>query len=81
MEWVAEGLTHCFIGLLVLFLTLWSGYQDPVALAVYRAAAVMLVVVAALTAMTGARTSTVPVKICPFVLTAVAVLFGLGSIL
>ena len=32
MEWIAEGLTLCFIGLLVLFVTLWGGSQNAVLL-------------------------------------------------
>ena len=81
MEWIAEGLTLCFIGLLVLFITLTAGSQNPVSLNVYRACALMLVIMAVLTGVTGARTSIVPIKICPFVKLAVAVLFVLGSVL
>jgi len=81
MEWIAEGLTLCFIGLLVLFITLTAGSQNPVSLNVYRACALMLVVMAVLTGVTGARTSIVPIKICPFVKLAVAILFVLGSVL
>ncbi len=36
MEWIAEGLTLCFIGLLVLFVTLWGGSQNAVSIIVYR---------------------------------------------
>ena len=81
MEWVAEGLTLCFIGLLVLFVTVLENSQDNVSLIVYRASAGMLIVMAGWTALTGARTPIVPIKICPFVKTIVAVLFILGSVL
>ena len=81
MEWVAEGLTLCFIGLLVLFVTVLENPQDNVSLIVYRASAGMLIVMAGWTAMTGARTPIVPIKICPFVKTIVAILFILGSVL
>ena len=81
MEWIAEGITLCFIGLLVLFITISGGSQNPVSLNVYRASALMLVVMAILTGFTGARTSIVPIKICPFVKTAVAILFFLGTVL
>ena len=81
MEWVAEGLALCFIGLLVLVVTLLGGSGSPVSIIVYRASAVMLLVMAGWTAMTGARTSIVPIKICPFVKGTVAVLFFLGSVL
>jgi len=81
MEWVAEGLTLCFIGLLVLFVTVLENSQDNVSLIVYRASAGMLIVMAGWTALTGARTPIVPIKICPFVKTIVAILFILGSVL
>jgi len=81
MEWIAEGLTLCFIGLLVLFVTALGDSQNLVALIVYRAAASMLIVMAGLTLFTGARTSIVPIKICPLVKTAVAALFFVGSAL
>jgi hypothetical protein len=81
MEWVAEGLALCFIGLLVMFVTVLEDSQNDASLIVYRASAGMLIVMAAWTALTGARTSIVPIKICPFVKTIVAILFILGSVL
>lgn len=77
MEWIAEGLTLCFIGLLVLFVTISGGHQNHVAVGVYRISAVMLVVMAVLTAITGARTSIKPIKICPFIKIIVAILLFL----
>ena len=81
MEWVAEGLTLCFIGILVLYVTLLAGSVNPVSVIVYRAAALMLLVMAGWTGLTGARTSIIPIKICPIVKTVIAVLFVLGSLL
>jgi hypothetical protein len=81
MEWVAEGLVLCFIGLLVLFVTILGDSQNDVSLIVYRASAGMLIVMAVWTALTGARTPIIPIKICPFVKTIVAILFILGSVL
>jgi len=81
MEWIAEGLTLCFIGLLVLFVTIWGEAQNQTSAIVYLTSAVMLVVMAVLTSLTGARTSIVPIKICPFVKIAVAILFFLGTVL
>jgi len=80
MEWVAEGLTLCFIGLLVLFVTVLGDSQNDVSLIVYRASAAMLIVMAGWTALTGARTKIIPIKLCPFVKTIVAVLFIVGSL-
>ncbi|MFC2000988.1 hypothetical protein ACFLUZ_00595 [Chloroflexota bacterium] len=81
MEWVAEGLTLCFIGLLVLFITILGGSQKPVAILVYRISALMLITMAVLSLFTGARTSVIPIKICPVVKTVVAILFFLGSVI
>jgi len=81
MEWIAEGLTLCFIGLLVLFVTIWGEAPNRTSTIVYLASVSMLVVMAALTSVTGARTSIVPIKICPFLKVAVAILFFLGVVL
>jgi hypothetical protein len=81
MEWIAEGLTLCFIGLLAIFITATGGSRNTVSLNVYRASALMLLVMAILTVFTGARTSIVPIRICPVVKTIVAILFFLGTYL
>jgi hypothetical protein len=81
MEWAAEGLTLAFIGLLVMLVTAIHGSENSVSLTVYRISAVMLLVMAGWTLLTGARTSIVPIKVCPAVKTAVAVLFLVGSVL
>ena len=81
MELIAEGLTLIFLGVLPLLVTLLVGVQDGTAGIVYLACAVMLLVMAVLTAMTGARTPTIWYKLCPAIKTVVAVLFILGTIL
>jgi len=80
MEWVAEGLTLIFIGGLVMVITLAKGTNDGAAIIVYRASAMMLLIMAAWSSLTGARTSILPMKICPFVKSAGALLFLVGSI-
>lgn len=80
MEWVAEGMMLCFIGFLVFLVTVLGGIKNPVSILVYRASALMLVIAAVWTLLTGARTAVVPIKICPFVKTIVAALFFMGSI-
>ena len=81
MEWVAEGLTLCFIGVLVLLTGILGGTANDVSRIVFRISAGMLIVLAGWTALTGARTSNIPTKICPFVLTIVAILFLIGSLI
>ncbi|MFA5347261.1 MAG: hypothetical protein WC294_03925 [Methanoregula sp.] len=79
MEWAAEGMTLVFIGFLAILVIVESGLENPVTLVVIRACAIMLLVLAGLSAMTGARTSILPMKICPFVKTACAVLLIAGT--
>jgi hypothetical protein len=80
MEWVAEGLTLIFIGLLVLATTLIIGPSLPTAKLVYYAAAGMLFVMAIWSGFTGARTSILPMKACPFVKSIVGILFILAVV-
>ena len=74
MEWMAEGFTHVFLGVLVILITALQGADEPATQLVYRVTAGVLVLVAGLTASTGARTSVVWFRICPFVLSGAAVL-------
>jgi hypothetical protein len=80
MEWVTEGLTLCFIGVLVLLTNLLGGTANDVSRIVFRITAGMLIVMAVWTALTGARTSVIPIKICPFVKTCVAIMFLVASL-
>lgn len=73
-EWIAEGITLIFLGILTGLVTALGRVTNPVVAAVYGLAAAMLLVMAALTALTGARGSVVFFKICPLVKTAAAVL-------
>jgi len=81
MGWIAEGLTLCFIGLLVLIVTSYAGPQNLVSILVYRITGWMLIVMAGITLFTGAKTSIVTIKIRPLVESIVAILFFLGSAL
>jgi hypothetical protein len=81
MEWIAEGMTLCFIGILVALATIFGGLENEVTHIVIRASAVMLVVMAFLSSATGARTSILPMKLCPRVKAGVALLFVLGTAL
>lgn len=81
MEWIAEGLTLCFIGILVLLITFSVGSQDVASIVVYWICGMMLVVMAGLSLLTGAKTSIIPIKLCPLVKTTVAMLFFLASVL
>ena len=78
MELMAEGFTLIFLGVLVILTTSLGESPGKTADIVYLACAAMLVVMALLTQLTGARTSAIWYKICPYVKTVVAILFLLG---
>ena len=80
MEWVAEGLTLVFLGVLGFVVTALAGPTGADAVVAYRAAAGMLLAMAAWTAASGARTAVVFFKICPVVKSLVAALFIVGSV-
>lgn len=80
MEWVAEGLTLVFLGVLGLLVTALAGPAAAGAAVAYRVSAGMLLLMAVWTAVTGARTTVVFFKICPWVKTLVAGLFLVGSL-
>jgi hypothetical protein len=76
MEWLAEGLTLIFIGVLALRAASRAGYDgEGVARWVIVLSAVMLLIMAILTRLTGARTKILAMKICPWVKTLAAVMF------
>jgi hypothetical protein len=81
MEWISEGLSLCFIGILVLVITIIAGSGNSVSIIVYRISAIMLFIMALLTAFTGARTSIIAIRFCPVVKIAVAVMLYLGTML
>jgi hypothetical protein len=80
MEWIAEGITLCYIGILVLIITLMGFSGNQAGLIVVWLAASMLIIMAILTLFTGAKTTITPIKICPFVKILAAVLLLIGSI-
>ena len=80
MEWVAEGIAHISIGVLVLVTTAVDGAGDSTTQLVYCVSAATLVALATLTALTGARTAVIWFRICPFVLTGSAVLLVLAAL-
>ncbi|HSP70876.1 MAG TPA: hypothetical protein VLN26_00815 [Gaiellaceae bacterium] len=79
MEWLAEGVTHVSLGILVV-LTAAIVHGAAVGV-VYGTTAGALVVPAGLTALTGARTPVVWFKVCPFVLTGSAALLLAAALL
>jgi hypothetical protein len=81
MEWLGGALTLCFIGILVYMVTALPGSLSPAHSVIYMASSILLFVMGGVGLATGARTSILPMKICPIVKIVVAVLFLLGSVL
>jgi hypothetical protein len=78
-EWIAEAMAMWFIAAVIVLVTSLGGSQHFVVDWVYRASAIMLFAVAALTAMTGARTAVIFFKICPVLLSVTASLLLAAS--
>lgn len=79
-EWLAEALTMWFIASVVVIAAALGGSTE-IAHWLYRVAAVTLVAIGTLTALTGARTPVVWFKICPVLLTTSAGLLLLASVI
>ncbi|MEJ2656304.1 MAG: hypothetical protein P8012_03800 [Desulfobacterales bacterium] len=80
MEWVVEGLTFCFIGVIVILVTALAGSEQLSTPIVYLSSAVFLLILSILSLFTGARAKDIPFKICPVIKTTTAILFIAGSL-
>lgn len=79
MEWIVEGVSLAFIGVLVAVVTA----IDPgaaVSTAVYVVSAVGLLVLALVSLFTGFKVKFLPFKLCPFIFTASAILVIIGAL-
>ncbi len=74
-EWLAEAITMWGLAAVIIAATAAGGTPAWV----YRAVSALLVALAALTALTGARTPVIWFKICPVLLSVVAVLLLIAS--
>ena len=79
-EWLAEAFTMWGTAAVVIVVTAVSGPDTGARAWVYRTAALLLIALATLTAVTGARTPVVWFKICPVLLTGSAVLLLIASV-
>lgn len=81
MEWLIEGITLCFLGLLVAVAASVLGLHDAATHLVARLAGAMLITLAVVSAFTGARTSVLPMRLCPFVKSGVALAYLVSTVL
>ncbi len=80
-EWLAEAFTMWGLAAVVIAATAAGGPVGDVRVWVYRAVPGLLVALAALIALTGARTPVVWFKVCPVLLAGSAVLLLVVSVL
>ena len=79
MEWIVEGVSLFFMGLLVATVT----FIDPLSVvsrAVYILSILGLLVLATVSLFTGFKVNFLPYKLCPFIFTVSAVLIFIGGV-
>jgi hypothetical protein len=81
MEWIAVGISICFIGIIGFMMTYFGYSTDIVGILIFRLLTVMLFVLATVSLFTGARTAILPIKMCPIIMIFVGLLFLIGTIL
>lgn len=79
MEWIAEAILLIFSGLLVVLVTARFCAHDAGARTVFAASAGMLLVLAAVSAATGARVDFIMYRLCAPLFTVSAVLILIGA--
>ena len=79
MEWINEGFTLIFIGLLVFFITILNKENNRAIKIVYIAAALMLFSMAVLSLFTGFKINFIPFQLCPIIFTGSGLLILQGA--
>lgn len=80
MEWLVEGVSLIFLGLLVAVVT-WVDPNSPVSRIIYWVCFAELNVLSIVSLFTGFKVNLLPFKLCPFLFTGSSLLIGLGSLL
>jgi hypothetical protein len=76
IEWIVEGLTLVFLGVLVIVIT--NHVNNPVAKIVYLLSSLLLFTMAILSPFTGFWTDFLPYKLCPTIFSASALMISQG---
>jgi hypothetical protein len=79
MEWIIEGFTLIFIGLLVIIIAILGGVDNNVSQYVFIISSIMLFVLAILSLFTGFKVKFIPFKLCPLIFTVSGILIILGT--
>ena len=80
MEWIIEGVTLIFTGLLIGLLTILNP-DNKISSILFILIVVFLIVLAMISFLTGFRVKFLPYKLCPFVLMAAAIMILIGEFL
>ena len=80
MEWINEGATLIFIGILIAAIT-YVDYTSTVSKTVYRLSFLMLNAMSVISLFTGFKISFLPYKLCPVIFSGASVLIILGCYL
>ena len=80
MEWIIEGVTLIFTGLLIGVLTILNPDNKTSSL-LFILIVVFLILLAIISFLTGFRVKFLPYKLCPFVLMAAAIMIMIGEFL
>lgn len=80
MEWIVEGVSLIFIGILVAVVTLVD-HNSTVANVVYWVCFAELIILSIVSLFTGFKVNFLPYKLCPVIFTGSSILILLGSLL
>lgn len=81
MEWLIEGVSLIFIGILVLVVTIVGDPENLVSKLVYWLCSIMLFGLAILSLFTGFKVNFIVFKLCPVIFTMSGILILIGSFL
>jgi hypothetical protein len=79
MEWILEGVVLVFVAVLVTAVTVVLGPEPQASTLVYYLTSGLLVVMAVVSSLTGARATLLPYKLCAPIFATAAVLILMGS--
>jgi len=80
MEWINEGVTLIFIGVIVAMVT-YMDRNNPTSQAVYWASFSALNILSLVSFFTGFRNAFIAFKLCPYIFTGSSILILIGSYL
>ena len=78
MEWIIEGVSLIFIGVIVALVT-FIDPAHPISFAIYVASILMYVILALISFFTGFKVQFLPYKLCPFIFLTSAALISIGA--